>query len=150
MTEGTRELWVGAEPYKNERLHAYQKMLAARGITDPGHVKLLLAQIIQENGSLSETVHGDGGCSVGLVQYNACVHHGLNAKRFLQKYPEWKTWEYQLERMADMVAERYEMYNGDIKRVIVHHNRPVSAKAGRDTPAGYYRAVASRTSLLSL
>jgi hypothetical protein len=142
-------LWTGAPAYKNERLAAYQKMLAARGITKSADVKILVAQVIQENGSLSESVHGDAGCSVGILQYNACVHHGLSAKRFLQKHPEWSDWRFQLERMADMVAERYALYDGDIKRVVVHHNRPASAAVGRDTPAGYYKAVASRTSLLS-
>lgn len=142
-------VWKGAPAYKNDRLRAYQQMLAERGITNKDHVKLLVAQLIQEAGSLSETTIGDGGCSVGILQYNACVHHGMNAKRFLQKHPAWKSWEYQLEQMANMVADRYEIYDGNIKQVVVHHNGPVFAKRGTDTPAGYFRAVSSRTNLLT-
>lgn len=142
--------WKGAPAYKNERLTYYQEQLIARGITNKEHLKLLTAQVIQENGSLSENVHGDGGCSVGILQYNACVHHGVSAKKFLEKHPEWKSWQYQLDRMADMVADRYHnLYAGNIKQVIVHHNRPVDAKRNRDTPAGYYRTIAARTSLLT-
>lgn len=37
-----------------------------------------------------------------------------------------------------------QLFFGDFARL----NRPVSAKAGRDTPAGYFKAVSSRTSLL--
>lgn len=124
-------------------------MLKARGITNKDHLKLLVAQLIQENGSLSEShTTGDKGCAVGIIQYNACVHHKMSAKTFLKKFPEWQSWEYQLERMADMVANRYEIYDGNIKQVVIHHNRPASAKLGRDTPAGYFKAVSARTSLL--
>ena len=142
--------WQGAPDYKNERLAYYQKLLADRGITNADHVKLLVAQLIQENGSLSESIHGDNGCSVGILQYNACVHNGMKAKRFLETHPAWKDWHYQLEQMANMVADRYEIYDGNIKQVVVHHNRPVSAKNGVDTPAGYYKAVSSRLPLLSI
>lgn len=140
--------WKDAPPYKNERLAAYQGMLKARGITDPDNLKLLTAQIIQENGSLSENVHGDKGCSVGVLQYNACVHHHVSAKRFLELHPEWKSWEYQMERMADMVADRMEIYEGDIRRIVIHHNCPACAKAGKDSKAGYYTAVKSNLPLL--
>lgn len=99
-------------------------MLKARGITDPDKLKLLTAQIIQENGSLSENVHGDNGCSVGVLQYNSCVHNGMKAKRFLETHPEWKSWEYQFERMADMVADRMDIYEGNMRKVIIHHNCP--------------------------
>lgn len=141
--------WKDAPAYKNDRLKAYQGMLKARGITDPDKLKLLTAQIIQENGSLSENVHGDNGCSVGVLQYNACVHHNQSAKKFLETHPEWKSWEYQFERMADMVADRMEIYDGNMKQVVVHHNGPAFAKRGVDTPAGYYKSVLSRTSLLT-
>lgn len=141
--------WENAPEYKNERLAYYQKLLKDRGITNKDHVKLLVAQLIQEAGSLSETTIGDHGCSFGIIQYNACAHKKISAKRFLEIHPEWKTWEYQLEQMANMVKERYALYDGNIKRVIVHHNRPATARAGsKDTPAGYFKAISSRTNLL--
>lgn len=125
-------------------------MLVARGITDPDKLKLLTAQIIQENGSLSENVHGDQGCSVGVLQYNACVHHKMSAKRFLEVYPEWKSWEYQFERMADMVANRMEIYNGNMRQIVIHHNHPACAKRNcSDTKAGYYKTIKAKTSLLT-
>jgi hypothetical protein len=139
-------IWRDAEPYKNDILKAYQKKLNKRGITD---TKLFVAQLIQENGSL-DPLHttGDHGCAVGIIQFNACIHAKVSAKRFLQLHPEWKSTDYQLEQMADMVAARYTKYDGDIMRTVVAHNRPVPANAGRDTPAGYFRSVSSRTSLL--
>lgn len=140
--------WKDAPAYKNERLAAYQNMLIQRGITGTDNLKLLTAQIIQENGSLSENVHGDHGCSVGILQYNACVHARVSAIRFLELHPEWKSWEYQLERMADMVEDRMEKYDGDIRLVVIHHNCPACAARGVDSKAGYYRSVKSRTSLL--
>lgn len=144
-------IWKDAPAYKNDILKLYQKKLAARGITNRDHLKLLVSQIIQENGAL-DPLHttGDKGCAVGIIQYNACIHARVSAKRFLQLHPEWKTADFQLERMADMVADRYATYHGDIKRVITHHNRPATARAGnKDTPAGYFRAVSSRLSLLT-
>lgn len=142
-------IWKGAPAYKSDRLRAYQRLLKAKGITKPDDLKLLAAQLIQENGALSESTIGDHGCSIGMIQYNACAHAGISAKRFLQLHPEWKDWHYQLEQMATMVAERYAMYHGNIKQVVTHHNSPAAAKRGVDTAAGYYRSVVSRTALLT-
>jgi len=93
---------------------------------------------------------GDNGCSVGIVQYNACVHNGISGKRFLERYPEWKDARYQIDRMTEMVTERYfRLYDKDIFRTVVHHNSPVSAKENRDSPIGYWRHVLGRGELLT-
>lgn len=141
--------WKDAPAYKNERLAYYQKQLTNRGVPAKD-LQLLTAQLIQEAGSLSETTIGDSGCSLGILQYNACAHHGMKAKKFLAQpqWKDWSRWDYQLDRMADMVASRYELYGDDIKRIIVHHNGPVFAKRGTDTPAGYFRSITQRTHLL--
>jgi hypothetical protein len=141
--------WSGAPAYKNERLAYYQGLLKAKGITDPAHLRLLTAQLVQEAGSLSESTVGDHGCSFGILQFNACAHAGIKAAAYLKKHPEWTGWQYQLDRMADMVADRYAMYDGNILQTVVHHNRPTSARAGRDTPAGYFRSISHKTSLLT-
>jgi len=148
---GEEALWYkpNEEEYKTGRLAAYQRMLRARGITDKKQLRLLTAQLLVENGALSETIHGDNGCSVGIPQYNACVHHGMKAERFLEKHPEWKDWKFQMERMADMVAERYALYDGNMKQVVTHHNSPVAAKRGVDTAAGYYSKVVKMSSRLA-
>ncbi len=141
-------IWKDAPAYKNERLEAYQQMLAKRGITKSSDVKLLTAQLIQEAGSLDEKTIGDHGCSFGIIQFNACSHAGVTAATYLKRHPEWKDWRYQLEQMADMVSARYTLYHGNIKQIIVHHNRPSDAKANRDTKAGYFKSITARTSLL--
>lgn len=138
--------WEGAPDYKNDRLAYYQQQLMNRGVTEKEHLKILTAQLIQEAGSLSEWTIGDSGCSVGILQYNACVHHGISGNRFLQEYPEWQSWTYQMDRMADMVAERYELYD-DIKLIVVHHNSPAAARRGQVTR--YWHDVAKRQALLT-
>ena len=67
----------------------------------------------------------------------------------LEKHPEWKDWKFQMERMADMVAERYALYDGNMKQVVTHHNSPVAAKRGVDTAAGYYSKVVKMSSRLA-
>lgn len=144
-------VWKDAPAYKNERLAYYQGVLRDRNVPED-HIKMLVAQIIQENGSLSEShTTGDNGCAVGILQYNACAHHHVSAKRFLEIYPEWNDWRYQLDRMADMVADRERIYDGNIRWIVIHHNHPACAKRRcTDTKAGYYADVSSRLSLLTL
>lgn len=142
--------WDGAPEYKNERLAYYQRLLQDRGITSKIYLQILTAQLIQENGSLSESVHGDNGCSVGIVQYNACVHNNQNAQAFLRDHPEWKDWKYQMQEMAEMVSKRIVAYHGNIRLVVIAHNCPACAIKGKDSKAGYYQSVLSRTHLLSI
>lgn len=140
----------GEEQYKNDRLAYYQDVLKKRGITNMNDLRLLSAQLLAENGAMTEDRLGDSGCSFGLIQYNACAHHGVNARKFLADNKEWQSWEYQLQRMADMVAERYARYDGNMRRVIIHHNSPACASRGcSDTRAGYYSKIVRIASTLS-
>jgi hypothetical protein len=141
---------IHEEPYKNARLAEYQDMLRARGITDPQALKLLVAQLYQENGAVTADRIGDHGCSFGLIQFNACVHEHVTAKRFLQLHPEWQDYRFQLAVMADSVADRYRQFHGNMMQVIVAHNSPAAARRGTDTKAGYFRAVSKRLALLTL
>jgi hypothetical protein len=154
--------WKDAPEYKNDVLRAYQEKLQARGIKD---TKILVAQLIQENGALSPEVLGDpltvcvkkekGECvkygvryrSFGIIQYNSHAKHGIFADDFLAQNPEWKTIDKQLEWMADSVAWRATKYP-TTKQVVVSHNCPVCAKHAVDSKAGYYTAVSKRLSLL--
>jgi len=138
--------WKDAPSYKNEVLEAYQKKLQARGIKD---TKIFVAQLIQENGALAPDVIGDKGCSFGIIQYNACAKHRVNAKKFLADNPEWKTIDKQLDWMADSVALRVQKYP-TIKQAVVSHNCPVCALHAVDSKAGYYASISKRLSLLSL
>ena len=136
--------------YKNERLQYYQSLLRERGIVNIDHLRLFSGQLLAENGAISEEVHGDAGCSVGIPQRNVC-QFGYSAKSFLKKFPEWNDWKRQMQWMADYTARSYDRFNKNPKCAIVYHNRPASALNGcQDTHAGYYRTVVSRSLLLSL
>jgi hypothetical protein len=144
--------------YKNERIMAYQDMLKERGITDPEHLRLFVAQLLQENGAISENVDGDGGCSIGIPQRNTCnfrdpvTGRWFNAKTFRQRYPAWNDWRTQMEWMADYTAANYKKFP-KVRCVIVNHNRPASARPctdRTDTKARYYGKIAARSQALSL
>lgn len=136
--------------YKNERIRFYQDLLKDRGVSDRETLKLLTAQLLQENGALAEDRDGDHGCSIGIPQYNACAHHRMNAKRYREIHPEWNDWRFQMTWMADQTVKTLQAFDGNAKCAIIHHNRPASAYNGcRDTAAGYYRNIVSRSSLLS-
>lgn len=125
-------VWSGQPEYKQERLAYYQQLLKDRGITNRDHLKLMTANLIVENGALSESTHGDGGCSVGIPQRNVCLY-GYTAKSFLKKYPAWNDWKVQMQWMADHTKAAYDKYDGDVFRTIVSHNRPASAAVGKDS-----------------
>lgn len=142
--------------YKNERLRAYQGMLRARGIIDSEQLRLFTAQLLQENGALSENVDGDHGCSIGIPQRNVClIRDSLTKKRFTAatfriRYPAWKDWRTQMAWMADRTANVYHQKNGDARLTIINHNSPAAARRGTDTHAGYYRKIVARSATLSL
>lgn len=124
--------WAGQPDYKQERLAYYQQLLRDRGINDMDVLRTLTANLIVENGSLSESVNGDAGCSVGIPQRNVC-QFGYTAKSFLRTYPAWNDWRYQLEWMADHTVESYKKFDGDVFRTVVYHNRPAAAYLGVDS-----------------
>lgn len=138
--------WSGAEGYKQDILARYQSLLRKRGITNERQLKLLTAQLLQENGALDPLRHGDSGCSVGIPQRFVC-QFGYSAKRFIKKYPEWESAEFQLTWMADHMKMNIEKYK-DIRWAILAHNCPKCANAKWDN--GYLKKVESRTSLLTL
>lgn len=146
-------VWKGAEQYKNDILKLYQKKLAARGIKD---TKIFVAQLIQENGALDPLRIGDNGKSFGLMQYNAHAKHGIPAKKFLAKYPEWKSIDKQLEWMADDVANKLNIYQSP-KLAVISHNCPLCARhrvdacvaGGKRLKVCYYQAVTKRLPLLT-
>jgi hypothetical protein len=126
--------------YKNARLVEFEDMLCDVGVTKSDHLKALVAGILQENGSLSETNDGDNGCSIGLAQRNTCNFVDprtgkkfKSADQFRSAYPVWNNYKIQLKWLANDVAWRETKYKGDIFRVVVHHNSPSAAKRGVDS-----------------
>lgn len=156
-TSGVRKVfyvWENAEPYKNERLRYYQELLYERNITNTDHIKNLVGQIIQENGSIVVDRHGDGNCSVGIPQRNVC-QFGYSATSFVKKYPEWKDWQFQMRWMADSVKAKYEAFHGDIFKTVAAHNCPACVLEGasdnrRKIAENYWNKVRSREELLSI
>lgn len=152
-----------APEYKNERLSLYQDLLKERGITDPKHLKLFVAQILQENGALSEDVDGDHGCSIGIPQRNVCLFRDpvtkkkFTAKTFRDRYPEWRDWRTQLNWLADSAAKTYSRYDKNVFQAITHHNCPACAQAavdacyvgGKRLAKCYYQQIVSRSATLT-
>lgn len=116
-------VWQGAPEYKNQLLAYYQRALKKHGVTNREHVKQLVMQIVQENGALNPLVRG-ADCEIGIPQRQIA---GCRITQFLNQNPEWRTAEAQLDWLADRVGILYKEYDGDIRRTIVHHNRPQSA-----------------------
>ncbi len=142
----------GEEAYKNARLREYQDMLRARGVTDMGQLRLLVAQIMQENGALTPDRIGDHGCSFGILQYNACSHNNLSAKHFLARNPQWRDYRFQLASLADEVKINLKQF-GTIRCTIVWHNGPAFATPctpWTDTPARYFHTISKLTSRFTL
>lgn len=145
--------WKGAPEYKVERMAYYQQLLEDRGITDRKHLKLLVANLIVENGALDEMTDGDSGCSVGIPMKNVC-QFGYSAKSFRKKYPEWNDWRFQLEWMADHTLKSYQKFDSDVRLAIISHNSPAAAARGVDachiSPCYYQRVVNASKLLTSL
>jgi len=136
--------------YKNRILKDFQDMLTKREIPQTEQ-RWYVSQIYAENGSLASHVVGDHGCSFGILQYNACARNGMNAKKFLEKNPEWKETHFQLQAMADEIVFRRSKYNGSIRRTVLGHNCPACANGGGlDSKAGYVSNIERKLSLFSL
>ena len=155
--------------YKNERLLTYQGMLRERGITNPDHLRLFASQLLVENGAISEDRDGDpvigciakdkdGNCtkrgvlyycSIGIPQRNVC-NFGYTTASFRRKFPAWNDWRVQMDWMTTYTAASYARFDGKAKCTIIYHNRPASALNGcRDTKAGYYGKIVSRSTSLT-
>lgn len=145
-----KDIWEGQPQYKQERLSFYLGLLKKNISIPSNDYPILLAQLIIENGALDPDVVGDHGCSGGLIQYNSCSHHKLKWLKFVEKYPDWNNWQYQIQQMAIMVGDRYKIYHGNIEQVIVHHNSPALArKSENQTNTKYYKKALQRSLSLS-
>jgi len=71
---------------------------------------LLIAHLYTENGAFAEDRHGDNGCSIGILQWNLCVHEKMSVKRWTEKNPEWKDWRFQVRFYLQKMAERKTKY----------------------------------------
>lgn len=159
--------------YKNAILKDFQDMLTKQGIPKQEQ-KWYTAQLYQENGAFDPLRLGDAVyttvckekdwkgncseevkvlshyCSFGLLQYNACARDGMSAKKFLEKNPEWKTVDYQLNRMTEEIVFRRGKY-GDLRRSVLGHNCPACANKGYlDSKAGYVRQIEKKLGYFTL
>lgn len=91
---------------------------------------MLVAHLYTENGALAEDRHGDyhmfcvakdkkgrctkresQPCSLGMIQWNFCVHEGMSATQWLSLHPEWGDWRFQVSFYLDQIKERKARYN---------------------------------------
>ena len=152
LSDGTKYWTLSGHDtaYKNDILKDFQNMLTKEGIPQ-NEQRWYVAQIYQENGALASHVIGDSGCSFGILQYNACARKGMNAKRFLEKHPEWKDTNYQLKAMVAEIVYRREKYKGHIRRTVLGHNCPACASGGGlDSKAGYVAQIERKLPLFTL
>ena len=141
--------WHGAPDYKNAVLEYYQRQLYRQGITSRYHLKLLVAQLVQENGSLvANSTHGDKGCSVGIPQRYVCDPYWphIDAAYWLQLNPSWYDYRVQVDWQVQRVVYNYQNFEGDIRRTIIAHNCPACAAANGDR----YMCVMNRTEFLAM
>lgn len=109
------------EDYKTIRLREIRDIIWADYNALFEHNELLLAHLYTENGALAEDRHGDQQCSLGIIQWNTCVHSKMNVNRFLEKHPEFREWRYQVRFYLDRMSERLAKY-GSIDRAIESWN----------------------------
>lgn len=89
----------------------------------------LVAQLHRENGRWDVNVRGDGGCSVGLSQWNECARGPLPVG-----YSDWKG---QITLLADEVERRYNESN-NFQRAQVGWNNPRAYGNGQYKTVYYY------------
>jgi hypothetical protein len=94
-----------------EKIRYANQELRERNLTDQ-QVLYTLALIDHESaGSWSETIVGDGGCSIGIAQWNKCVN---------RKAPV--TYEEQVQLIADEMASKFAEF--DDLTALGKHNAP--------------------------
>jgi hypothetical protein len=100
---------IGADV--QEKILYANQALRERGLTDQ-QVLYTLALIDHESvGSWSETIVGDGGCSIGIAQWNKCVGNIAPA-----------TYEEQVQLIADEMASKFAEF--DDLTALGKHNAP--------------------------
>ena len=86
-----------------------------------------MAHLYQENGALAEDRHGDwyaeGGyhCSLGMHQWNLCVHENHSVEYWLRENPEWAEWRFQIRHYLGEMDHRLKKY-GNIDTAIASWN----------------------------
>ena len=96
--------------YKEVRAREICKMAREKGYTEE-ECPILVAHLYTENGAFSEDRDGDHGCSLGMIQWNFCVHEGMKARAWVKLHPEWADWRYQVNFYLDQINLRREQYN---------------------------------------
>lgn len=81
------------------------------------HNELLMAHLFTENGALAEDRHGDNNCSLGMLQWNFCIHEGMKVDKWLKLHPQWADWKFQVRFYLTQMSERNKKY-GNIERAI--------------------------------
>jgi hypothetical protein len=74
-----------------------------------------MAHLIKENGALAEDRHGDyngagNPCSLGMLQWNTCIHYGKSVHRWLNENPKWRDWRFQVRFYLDQMQGRIAKY----------------------------------------
>jgi len=103
--------WPDLEPlsYKHIRAREICSMARSKGFSGKD-CPLLIAHLYTENGAFSEDRDGDNGCSLGMIQWNFCVHEGMKARQWVKKNPEWGDWRFQVNFYLDQINLRKEKY----------------------------------------
>lgn len=121
------------ERYKNERASYLFKEATKKGFND-SQARYLVAQIHRENGAWAEETRGDGGCSVGLIQWNECARG---------KIPH-TAWEKQLMIFLDEIWHKYTIAQDRFDVDTAFHvarvswNKPVVMRTGSYKTVYYY------------
>jgi hypothetical protein len=85
------------------------------------HSEILVAHLLTENGALAEDRHGDQGCSLGIIQWNTCIHNGQSVKNYIRNNPKMAIYENQILFYLQEIKKMKEKY-GTIELAIAHWN----------------------------
>lgn len=140
---------VGGSEHQNAVIHRCQELLIEKGVNDLTARKFGCAIYLAENEPMDPLRLGDRGHAFGICQRNL---GRVSAKAWLDKNPEWKTAERQLQYCTDRFAASWKTY-GNVFQATVQHNSPAAAARNRDachiSPC-YFQRVSAKASLLSL
>lgn len=124
---GTSFSFINLSWYKLERALYLKQYALSKWFTDL-EVNYLVAQLHQENWTWSETVRGDGWCSVWLIQWNECVRW---------KIP-YKDWKWQIRLFVDEIKRKYEI-SWNFRQAQVAWNKPAVLKTWSYKTRYYYK-----------
>ncbi len=78
-------------------------------------------------------------CSLGLVQFNTCAHHRVDAETFYRANSEWHDYRFQIDKLITFLVEKKKEYKGDFDRARVAWNYPSASAKGFYKDVRYYR-----------